>query len=563
MSAKRTFNKFKSDNFHSKKTWDEGLKLLEKYTHPKYTFKKTFSVSTHSFTSEETIALKKVIKKMPMVTSISLYFCGFKDENSYFFVDNPHLKSLKFAEAMDNFCGSDFFCEKIISNTIIRSLSLTSFGSNRRSYENLAEALTLNTFLRTFFCNFSFSTYGFFINFFIAIVTHPSIQDVQFAPHWSPLPNDYDCEITNLKFGNLICLNLDGFDFNVFSKLDLFFFLRQVTTLKKLSLEHATLKSATQSFCTFVKRTTTLEELYMKYASLEDSFTVTFFHHITNNNSIKIFEVPKFARLDSNIISLSHAIMHNTVLESIAYNNDDISEIMLTSICEALKSNVSVTDLSIVSEQTHHETESDHESDKTRHPIASLLHVNSTLCKLHLNGFEFDNNFTLDLSEALKVNTTLTHLALINDDIDDTGLISMAEVLTVNTSLMVLDLSCNKIKYHTNILNKALRSNTTLTSLCLYGNEMNSEGISNFVSCIPSLSVLRHLSITLNDETISEIANIYGKAIANLELNESIVSFDIYNVSNYLEVKLFNLNDLRQRRTLFELLFFALYSFYP
>jgi hypothetical protein len=77
------------------------------------------------------------------------------------------------------------------------------------------------------------------------------------------------------------------------------------------------------------------------------------------------------------------------------------------------------------------------------------------------------------LAEALRTNTSLTTLELYNNQIGDAGAVALAEALRTNTSLTTLNLSGNQIGDAGAVaLAIALRTNTSLTALWILDNQI-------------------------------------------------------------------------------------------
>ena len=109
------------------------------------------------------------------------------------------------------------------------------------------------------------------------------------------------------------------------------------------------------------------------------------------------------------------------------------------------------------------------------------LAFNSTVLNLDFMGWKFSNVLT----RALKVNTSLSSLGLSGNPIGIEGANSLAQALRVNTSLSSLELNANFIGSEgANSLAQALRINTSLSSLHLADNTIGNEGANSLAQAL-------------------------------------------------------------------------------
>ena len=148
------------------------------------------------------------------------------------------------------------------------------------------------------------------------------------------------------------------------------------------------------------------------------------------------------------------------------------------------------------------------------------LAFNSTVLSLNLMEWEFTNVLT----RALKVNTSLSSLDLKGNPIGNEGANSLAQALRVNTSLSSLDLSRNFIgNKEANSLAQALRVNTSLSSLKLSGNSIGNEGANSLAQALTVNTSLSSLDLSMNSIGYGG-ANSLAQA---LTVNTSLSSLDL------------------------------------
>ena len=104
--------------------------------------------------------------------------------------------------------------------------------------------------------------------------------------------------------------------------------------------------------------------------------------------------------------------------------------------------------------------------------IAYLLRYNTTLLILDLSNIRLGSFVHLDevepIAEALKINTTLTTLLLNNNRINSSETIAIAKALEINNTLTTLNFSYNDVGYHgAKAIAEAVKINKTLTLLDL------------------------------------------------------------------------------------------------
>ena len=148
------------------------------------------------------------------------------------------------------------------------------------------------------------------------------------------------------------------------------------------------------------------------------------------------------------------------------------------------------------------------------------LAFNSTVLRLDLIQWKFTNVLT----RALRVNTSLSSLDLHANSIGDEGANLLAQALRVNTSLSSLNLHCNSIGDEgANSLAQALRVNTSLSSLDLSRNSIGNEGANSLTQALTVNTSLSSLDLSGNSIG-NEGANSLAQA---LRVNTSLFSLTL------------------------------------
>lgn len=558
MSAKRTWEEFTSDSINTTENFDKALGKLNMGLNPREIFKKTFKPENIYFSSNVTAVLRKVMKKMPAISNVQLCYCSYdENEDLKFILDNPNVESLGILATHSQLLGADSFHKNLAANTTLRSLKLYCFSFREGSICGLTEALRLNTTLTSFSMNSTVQTLQDSLNFFKVVINHPSIQFLRYELNWHKEVDNFYLEPVDLKFGNLISLDLSNSIFCEYIGTNLFKSLIRASKLKILKLQHSSLGFMTRQFGQYLRQTTILEELYMRSTYLQNDCVPDVLDSMTFNKSIKVVELFDLGNYVSTFSYFYKFLKENDTVETLSYDTHIISRSEIVQICNTLETNTTLTNLYLYP-STRLKTEG---SDiiYTPDPVASLIRRNSTLQKLELCNIRLDDNCVLEISSALEDNRTLRYLSLQRNLITDKGLSYLAQVLNINTTLTSLDLQGNGIKYHDTAFNDALIINTTLLSLDLYGNPWDMQGFSNIISSLPSLQVLREL--TLSQKYVE--GNTYQMISHSLMLNTTLVSFNIHEKKGDLFSGDIFLGDLYQKRSLFELLYFSLYSTYP
>jgi len=202
-------------------------------------------------------------------------------------------------------------------------------------------------------------------------------------------------------------------------------------------------------------------------------------------------------KLDSQGISnvganlLGEALKVNSTLSILNLTrNFRISNKGIAAICNGLKLNTALSQLSLNWCNISHETSSD---------IASLLRLNTTLTKLELRGMKITDRGLPAITTALRVNSTLTHLNLKCSKITISGLFPLVTLLKTNTTLNTLNLSGNKMGDEGGMaLGEVLIHNTTLKDLDLTKTRISEDGSLHLLRGLKYNTSLTQLSLLLN-----------------------------------------------------------------
>ena len=130
--------------------------------------------------------------------------------------------------------------------------------------------------------------------------------------------------------------------------------------------------------------------------------------------------------------------------------------------------------------------------------ISVVLEKNSSLTHLDLSFNAFDGVVS-SLSKALKANSSLTSLNLGGNFVGEDGASSLSKALKANSSLTNLNLSQNSIGDDgASSLSKALKANFSLTSLNLSATSIGDAGASSLSKALKANSSLANLNLSIN-----------------------------------------------------------------
>src|SRR3990167_2344861 len=153
-----------------------------------------------------------------------------------------------------------------------------------------------------------------------------------------------------------------------------------------------------------------------------------------------------------------------TTLPVLNFQDDEIGDVGVESLVEALKKNRVIRELNLKGNKI---------GDVGAKTLARVIRVNTTLMTLNLASNEIGDAGAKELAQALKDNRTLTTLILDNNAISDAGAKELAQVLKDNRTLTTLILDNNAIRdAGAKELAQALKDNHTLTTLGLVDSEI-------------------------------------------------------------------------------------------
>src|SRR3989338_8652712 len=153
-----------------------------------------------------------------------------------------------------------------------------------------------------------------------------------------------------------------------------------------------------------------------------------------------------------------------TTLPVLNFQDDEIGDVGVESLVEALKKNRVIRELNLKGNKI---------GDVGAKTLARVIRDNTTLTTLNLANNEIGDAGAKELAQALKDNRTLTTLILDNNAIRDAGAKELAQALKDNRTLTTLNLNNNRIsEAGVKELAQALKDNHTLTTLGLVDSEI-------------------------------------------------------------------------------------------
>ena len=128
--------------------------------------------------------------------------------------------------------------------------------------------------------------------------------------------------------------------------------------------------------------------------------------------------------------------------------------------------------------------------------IAYLLRYNTTLLILDLSNVRLGSFVRLHevepMAEALKINTTLTTLLLNNNRINSSETIAIAKALERNSTLTTLNFSYNDVGYHgAKAIAETVKINKTLTLLDLRGCNIGADGAKTIAEALETNTTIK------------------------------------------------------------------------
>ncbi|KAF9585235.1 hypothetical protein BGW38_003299, partial [Lunasporangiospora selenospora] len=157
----------------------------------------------------------------------------------------------------------------------------------------------------------------------------------------------------------------------------------------------------------------------------------------------------------------------------------------------------------------------------------TATHVSSISCELKLRAIKGERTDIGIITKALKTNSNLTTLYLYHNNIGDDGARALAEALKINLTLTSLNLNDNSINDNgAKALAVALKINSTLTTLSLECNNIEGDGAEALAEAIKISSTLTTLDLSTNNigvdgaKALAEALKI-NPILATLNLNDN------------------------------------------
>uniref|UniRef100_A0A3Q3GIJ8 Leucine rich repeat containing 34 n=1 Tax=Kryptolebias marmoratus TaxID=37003 RepID=A0A3Q3GIJ8_KRYMA len=185
----------------------------------------------------------------------------------------------------------------------------------------------------------------------------------------------------------------------------------------------------------------------------------------------------------------------NCALRSLNLMFNDVQKTGAEDLAGSLKCNSSLLSLRLSGNKI---------GNRAAEHLARMLQINETLQELQLSDCDLaTSGWTVSFSEMLLVNGSLVELHLGKVGLTDTGMERLAEGLKQNRSLRYLDLRCNRVARDGALhLSEVLKQNPTLEIIDLSSNRIEDEGCVYLSEAItwPGCS-LKELSVCRNSIT--------------------------------------------------------------
>ncbi|CAF2929990.1 unnamed protein product [Rotaria sp. Silwood2] len=185
---------------------------------------------------------------------------------------------------------------------------------------------------------------------------------------------------------------------------------------------------------------------------------------------------------------LADALRNNRTLIRLDLNSNQIADKGMKHIADGLRNNTKLIELDL---------ESNKISDKGAQRLTDALRVNKTLTKLNIGSNKIANKGMQHIATLLRINKTITRLDLSGNQITQNGIEQLAAALHNNMNLTELNLWCNPImdegvQYLANAL---ANNNRTITKLGLERSEITEQGIKHLTLALYSNTSLTQLSL--------------------------------------------------------------------
>ena len=214
----------------------------------------------------------------------------------------------------------------------------------------------------------------------------------------------------------------------------------------------------------------------------------------------------------SSFNDLGKALRINERLKSLNISHNDISDIKIQGMVDALYYNKTLQSLDISGNEL---------SSRITKDLAHALNYNSCLCLLALGSNSIGDEGAIHLSSALKLNKTLTSLYLRDNMITNKGAVAIADALKENRVLRKLDMSMNDISDEgVSALCNIFYNGNTLKVLFLVFNLIDSiEMVTKFAPEDTKCYPLNHVRIAYY---------VYGDFVTRVTVNQSDSRIEYY-----------------------------------
>ncbi|XP_051839107.1 leucine-rich repeat-containing protein 34 isoform X2 [Antechinus flavipes] len=175
------------------------------------------------------------------------------------------------------------------------------------------------------------------------------------------------------------------------------------------------------------------------------------------------------------------------------------------------------------------------EGEESTVHISNMLRINSSLIEIHLCKHDMKNFGMEQLCKALLLNTTLRYLDVSCNRITRDAMKYLGELLKRNNVLEVIDLSSNRIEDEGSLyLTEALAFyNTSLKALSIVSNNISGEGLIAFSDALKTNTTLSNLYIWGN-KFDSQTCEAFSNLIKSGRLKLENIDVEPYIVDNLI-----------------------------
>ena len=320
--------------------------------------------------------------------------------------------------------------------------------------------------------------------------------------------------------------------------------LQQITSLKSIDLGNTNIsKEASDEIPFVVKSNKYLEKLWLYNNNLKCS-AIAILQSLSTISTLTLLAINNAQITNEASEALASAVTHNTGLEVVLLNNNNLGEGMLV-VTKVLEQNTSLRAVGFGNTNISKEA-----SDE----IPLIVKSNKHLEKLWLNN----NNLKCSVIAILQSLSTISTLKLLNinnTQITNEASEALASVVTGNTGLEELYLSNNNLGEGMLVVTKALQKITSLRSIDLGNTNISKEAANDIPLVVKSNHHLEKLWLNNNNlncsgiaifQSLSTISSLTLLAINNTQItheaSEALASVVTHNTG--LEVLLLNNNNL-------------------